>query len=54
MKLYLREIPTSEHWPIIAGDHTPWPRTEAPTLKDRTYEHEAKVISGKPITLGHG
>lgn len=24
------------------------------TLKDRTYEHEAKVISGKPITLGHG
>ena len=24
------------------------------TLKDRTYEHGAKVISGKPITLGHG
>lgn len=38
----------------MAGDHTPWPRTEAPTLKDRTYEHGAKVISGKPITLGHG
>ncbi len=32
----------------------PWPRTEAPTLRDRTYEHGAKVISGKPITLGHG
>ncbi len=29
-------------------------RTEAPTLKDRTYEHGAKVISGKPVTLGHG
>ena len=37
MKLYLREIPTKKR-PIIAGDHTPWPRTEAPTLKDRTYE----------------
>ena len=54
MKLYLKEIPTSLERPIIAGDHTPWPRTEAPTLKDRTYEHGAKVISGKPITLGHG
>ncbi len=54
MELYLREIPTSRKRPIIAGDHTPWPRTEALTLKDRTYEHGAKVISGKPITLGHG
>ena len=62
MKLYLREIPTTLQRPIIAGgllrsafgEHTPWPRTEAPTLKDRTYEHGAKVISGKPITLGHG
>ena len=53
MKLYLREIPSNKR-PIIVGDHTPWPRTEAPTLKDRTYEHGAKVISGKPITLGHG
>ncbi len=53
MKLYLREIPSFQR-PIIAGDHTPWPRTEAATLKDRTYEHGAKVISGKPITLGHG
>ena len=53
MKLYLTEIPTQQR-PIIAGDHTPWSRTEAPTLKDRTYEHGAKVISGKPITLGHG
>jgi hypothetical protein len=40
--------------PILVGDHTPWPRKEAPTLRDRTYEHGAKVISGKPITLGHG
>ncbi len=53
MKLYLREIPTNQR-PIIAGDHTPLPRPEAPTLKDRTYQHGAKVISGNPITLGHG
>jgi hypothetical protein len=56
MKLYRKQIPTPkpEQRIILAGDHTPWPRTEAPTLKDRTYEHGAKVISGKPITLGHG
>lgn len=56
MKLYINEILTPERSKriILVGDHTPWPRTEAPTLKDRTYEHGAKVISGKPITLGHG
>ena len=56
MKLYLQEIPTNQpsQRVILAGDHTPWPRTEAPTLQDRTYQHGAKVISGKPITLGHG
>lgn len=56
MKLYLNQIPTPEPEQriILAGDHTRWPRTEAPTLRDRTYEHGAKVISGKPITLGHG
>ncbi len=56
MKLYLKEIQTlaPSQRVILAGDDTPWPRTEAPTLKDRTYEHGAKVISGKPITLGHG
>ena len=53
LKLYLQEIPKNQRI-ILAGDHTPWPRTEAHTLKDRTYEHGAKVISGKGITLGHG
>ncbi len=51
---FLIEQPPKNQRIILAGDHTPWPRTEAPTLKDRTYEHGAKVISGKPITLGHG
>ena len=38
MKLYLKEIQTlaPSQRVILAGDHTPWPRTEAPTLKDRT------------------
>ncbi|EAZ89496.1 hypothetical protein CY0110_01595 [Crocosphaera chwakensis CCY0110] len=56
MRRYISEIraSTGQQRIILAGDHTPWPRTEAPTLKDRTYEHGAKVISGKPITLGHG
>lgn len=53
MKLYINEIPKDERI-ILAGDPTAYPRLSAETLKDRTFEHGAKVISGKPITLGHG
>ncbi len=53
MKLYIKHV-RSEERVILAGDHTPWTRREAVTLKDRTYEHGANVISGKPVTLGHG
>jgi hypothetical protein len=53
MQLYIKQIPTEERI-ILAGDHTAWPRLYADTLKDRTYEHGAKVISGKPVTLGQG
>ncbi len=53
MKLYIKELPKNERI-ILAGDHTADPRLYADTLKDRTFEHGAKVISGKPITLGHG
>ena len=53
MKLYGEQIPLDKRV-ILAGDHTSWPRLDAKTLKDRTYEHGAKVIRGKPITLGHG
>ncbi len=53
MKLYIEQIPTDKRI-ILAGDHTAYPRMYAPTLKDRTYEHGAKVISGSPVTLGHG
>ncbi|GFE72127.1 hypothetical protein [Chroococcus sp. FPU101] len=57
MKLYLRQIhidKDKKQQIILAGDHTAWSRIYASTLKDRTYEHGAKVISGKPITLGQG
>jgi hypothetical protein len=53
MKLYIGQMPQQERL-ILAGDHTAWPRIYAEKLKDRTFEHGAKVISGKPITLGHG
>jgi hypothetical protein len=41
--------------PILAGDHTAWPRLTAPTLKDRTFEHQPNPVPGaKPVTVGHG
>lgn len=52
-KVLIKQIPTGERI-LLAGDHTAWGRREAKTLKDRTYEHGAKVVSGKPITVGHG
>ncbi len=52
-KLYIKQVPKNSRV-ILGGDHTPWPRLEAETLKDRTFQHGARVISGKPITLGHG
>ena len=38
MKLYIEQIPASVR-PILAGDHTIWPRPEAVTLQERTIEH---------------
>ncbi len=54
MKLYIEQIPTQTR-PLLAGDHTGWPRPEAVTLKDRTIEHQPAQIAGnKPIAVGHG
>jgi hypothetical protein len=33
--------------PVLAIDHTAWLRPHAPTLKERTYEHQ-------PTALPHG
>lgn len=54
MRLGIEQMPT-EGRPVLAGDHTAWPRPEARTLKDRTIEHQPTLIAGnKPIAVGHG
>lgn len=55
-KLYIEQIPQEgEKRVLLAGDHTDWPRPEAVTLKERTYEHSRQPMGGgKPITLGQG
>lgn len=54
MKLYIEQMP-SESRPLLAGDHTAWPRSYAVTLKDRTIEHQpTQIVGNKPITVGHG
>ena len=30
--------------PVLAIDHTAWFRPHAPTLKERTYEHQATAL----------
>jgi hypothetical protein len=54
MKLYLQQMSGVER-PILAVDHTAWARPDAPTLRERTYEHQATAIHGnKPIAIGLG
>ena len=54
MRLYLEQIPT-ESVVVMAGDHTPWPRPEAKSLKERTYQHRGgDPWSRRPVTVGQG
>ena len=54
MRLYVRQIPT-ESVVVMAGDHTPWPRPEAKSLKERTYQHRGgDPWSRRPVTVGQG
>lgn len=54
MRLCMEQMPT-EPRPLLAGDHTAWPRPEARTLRDRTLEHQPTLIAAnKPIAVGHG
>jgi len=54
MKLYSQYV-NLEKRPMLAGDHTAWPRPTAYTLRDRTVEHQPDPVPGnRPITLGHG
>jgi len=51
--VYCTDVNGAER-PLLAGDHTAWPRPEARTL-DRTIEHQPTAISGnKPISVGYG
>jgi hypothetical protein len=54
MWLYGQHMSLDER-PMLAGDHTAWPRPTAYTLRDRTVEHQPNPVpGGRPITLGHG
>lgn len=54
MQLYIKQMPTDVR-PILAGDHTAWPRPDALTLQERTIEHQPTGIYGnRPITVGQG
>lgn len=54
MRLYIAQMPQSER-PLLAGDHTAWPRPAAFTLRDRTVEHQPTPVPGnRPLTVGQG
>ncbi len=54
MRLYIEQLPQTEQI-ILAGDHTAWPRLDAPTLRERTYEHQAiTFVRGKARHSGTG
>jgi hypothetical protein len=54
LDLYAAHMPRTER-PVLAGDHTAWPRLHARTLRERTIEHQPNAIpNAKPITVGHG
>ncbi len=54
MRLCCAQIPSGVA-PVLAGDHTAWPRPQARTLAERTFEHQpTSVPGGRPITIGHG
>jgi hypothetical protein len=56
MKLYVQHLPEPAVGRLIlAGDHTAWPRPQAPTLKERTHEHHPSGnLDGHPVCLGQG
>lgn len=54
MQLYIEQMPLTGR-PILAGDHTDWPRPDAVTLQERTIEHHpTSVLGNRPIATGYG
>jgi len=53
-RLYVGHLAATAR-PVLAGDHTAWPRLAARTLRDRTIEHQpTRVYGNRPITIGQG
>jgi hypothetical protein len=53
MRLYIEQMEGVER-PVLAGDHTIWPRPHAVTLQERTYEHQATLLGSCPVGVGQG
>lgn len=54
LEVVLAHLPSTPR-PVLAGDHTAWPRLSAYTLRERTVEHQpTRLPQAKPITLGQG
>lgn len=56
MRLYLEHLDVAEQTPLLlAGDHTPWRRSDAKRLPERTYEYQASGEGfGQAVTVGQG
>ncbi len=54
MQLYIHQMSQVER-PVLAIDRTAWLRPHAPTLKERTYEHQPTALPhGIPVGIGQG
>ena len=54
MQLYIKQMSQVER-PVLAIDHTAWLRPHAPTLKERTYEHQPTATPHSiPVGIGQG
>jgi len=54
MQLYIQQMSQVER-PVLAIDRTAWLRPDAPTLKERTYEHQPTASPhGIPVGIGQG
>lgn len=54
LQLYLNQLAEQKQL-VVAGDHTAWSRLWAPTLAERSYQHQPTPIPGRrPVTIGHG
>ena len=54
LHLYLQQLTTNEPL-LLVGDHTAWPRLEAETLAERSFQHQPALLSCQSsVTIGYG